>query len=65
LVDAGGIVGEALLQAGGSGVGVEEVLADSDADQDTAQGRDSVKDEGATRAGGVPVQAGECGVGPP
>src|SRR5262245_10665682 len=41
LFDAGGCVGEALVQSSGSGISVEEIFADIDADEDTAHGKNS------------------------
>ena len=49
---------------GGSGMGVEEIFADIDANEDAAHEKTSESEHGATRADGVPVRAGECGVGP-
>jgi hypothetical protein len=40
LFDAGGRVIEALLDTGGSRMGVEKILADIDADQDSAHEKD-------------------------
>jgi hypothetical protein len=64
LVDAGGRVVEAFGDGGGSDVGVEEIFADVDADQETAHQKDSRIHEGGTRTHGFPVRAGECGVFP-
>ncbi len=47
LFDAGGVVVEAFPDAGGPGMGVEEVLADIDADQDAAHGTDSGSTQGS------------------
>ena len=41
LFDAGGRVGEALAGGGGSGMRVEEIFADIDADEDAVHGANS------------------------
>ena len=64
LFDAGRRVVEALLDSGGTGVGVEVIFADIDADEDAAHEGTPETHPGATRADGFPVRAGECGVWP-
>jgi hypothetical protein len=65
LFNAGRRVGKALADGGRSGLSVEEIFADVNADPEAAQGRELPKREDeATRTDGFPVRAGECGVGP-